>query len=183
MPDSTAAAPGDSTVPAGPPTPLEQVVVEVERHVAAEGWDRPARLFALVPTADLAAAEPGLADALAGSGELTPIEQEELPQAEGLEALLAGIAWPEEVAGAALVAERLMLPSAAEDEIPADEQAGLAWVAAHPERQEVRLAVGVLRDGSRWSVVRLRTHDADRDVLVGSDLVPGLADALAGTFL
>jgi hypothetical protein len=167
--------------PAGPPSALEQAVVEVERHVAAQGWDAPPRLFALVPTVDLLAAEPGLADALAGAGDLTPIEQEDLPHAAGLEGLLAGIAWPEEVVGAAVVAERLMLPPDAEEAMPADEEAALTWLSAHPQRQEVRLAVGVLRDGSRASVVRLRAHDDDLDVLVGPDLVPGLADALAGT--
>lgn len=176
MPDASA------LFPAGPPSALEQAVVEVERHVAAQGWDAPPRLFALVPTADLLAAEPALAGALGGAGDLTPVEQEDLPSAEGLEGLLAGIAWPDEVAGAALVAERLMLPAAAEAAMPADEEEALAWLAAHPERQEVRLAVGVLRDGSRASVVRLRDHDDDLDVLVGPDLVPGLADALAGTF-
>ena len=47
-----------------------------------------------------------------------------------------------------------------------------AWVAAHPERQEVRIAVGVLRDGSRDCALRLRGKEKDEDVLSGPDLVP-----------
>jgi hypothetical protein len=167
--------------PAGPPSALEQAVVEVERHVAAQGWDAPPRLFALVPTVDLLTAEPSLAEALAGAGALTPVEQEDLPSAAGLEGLLGGIAWPDEVVGAAIVAERLMLPPEVEAAMPREDEAALAWLASHPQRQEVRLAVGVLRDGSRASVVRLRAHDDDLDVLVGPDLVPRLADALAET--
>ena len=66
-----------------------------------------------------------------------------------------------------------LLPEGAED---AD-----AWVAAHPERQEVRIAVGVLRDGSRDCALRLRGKEKDEDVLSGPDLVPNLARALAET--
>ena len=60
--------------------------------------------------------------------------------------------------------------------------------AAHPHRREVRLAVGVLRDGSRMAALRLRADgetpadgQAD-DVVVGPDLAPGLAEALLETF-
>ena len=40
---------------------LAAALIEVERHVGRSGWDQPARLFALVPTAELIAAEPSLA--------------------------------------------------------------------------------------------------------------------------
>ena len=33
-----------------PPTPLLQVALETENHVAGDGWDQAPRLFALVPT-------------------------------------------------------------------------------------------------------------------------------------
>lgn len=46
----------------------------------------------------------------------------------------------------------------------------------------MRLTVGVLRDGSRESAVRLREKDSSSEVLTGASLVPGLADALAATF-
>jgi len=169
--------------------PLPDLVREIEAHVAAGGWDQPPRLFALVPTADLLAREPHLATALAadsspeaiGSGSLTPVEQEELPDHATLEELLGGIGWPAEVSGAALVVERLMLPPAAEADLPDDDQAALAALTEHPARQEVRLAVAVLRDGRRHGAVRLRAHDDPRAVLNGPDLVPGLADGLAAT--
>jgi hypothetical protein len=76
-----------------------------------------------------------------------------------------------------------MLPPNAEAEMPAADS-GVdvdAWVAAHPERQEVRIAVGVLRDGSRDCALRLRSRDADDEVLSGPGLVPNLEEALAQT--
>ena len=44
-----------------------------------QGWDLQPQLFALVPTADLAAAEPALLDQLDDGHELTPIAQDPLP--------------------------------------------------------------------------------------------------------
>ena len=40
--------------------------------MAADGWDQRERVFALVPTADLVAAEPSLAEALAGAAAEAP---------------------------------------------------------------------------------------------------------------
>jgi len=57
-----------------------------------------------------------------------------------------------------------------------------AWVAAHPQREEVRMTVAVLRTGGREAALRLRSKDAPTEVLTGADLVPGLAEALAATF-
>ena len=169
---------------------LTQVVVEVERHAAASGWDQPARLFALVDTAELLAREPHLAAALGsnaqplpdGSAALTPIEQEDLGD-DPLDELLARIVWPDEVLGCAVVVERLMLPPSAEPAVAdLDDEEAARSVAEHPEREEVRIAVGVLRDGERECAIRLRSHDDDRSVMSGADLVPGLAEALAATF-
>lgn len=77
-----------------------------------------------------------------------------------------------------------MLPPSAESSVPdgLDEAALTKWVAGHPKRQEVRMTVAVLRDGARESAVRLREKDSPTEVLTGSDLVPGLAEALAATF-
>jgi hypothetical protein len=77
--------------------------------------------------------------------------------------------------------ERLMVPPAVEREMPQEEAAALRWLAEHPERQEVRIVVAVLRDGSRATALRLRAHDDEQSVLTGADLVPGLAEALAAT--
>jgi hypothetical protein len=167
------------------PSQLTRAVLEIERYVADDGWDQAPRLFALVETAELLRREPQLAASLDVTehepGHLTPIEQEELPEFASLEELLGGIAWPPEVLGAALVVERLMLPPGAEAQLPREEQEALAWLAEHPDRQEVRMAVGVLRDGSRECVLRLAGRDDDTSVLSGPDLVPGLTTALAAT--
>ena len=172
-------------------TILDRVTLDIERHAAASGWDQPPRLFALVETADLVRREPQRAGQLGvGAGEpgtpggpsgLTPVEQDELPDHATIEELLGGILWPPEVLGTAITVERLMVPPAAESEMPRDEGAALQWLAEHPERQEVRIVVAVLRDGSRSSALRMRAHDDETSVLSGPDLVPGLADALAAT--
>ncbi|WP_329174940.1 PPA1309 family protein [Streptomyces sp. NBC_01477] len=170
-------------------SPLTRAVLEIDEYAAGLGWDQPARLFALVDTAQLRTQEPGLADQLgladqSAAGALTPIEQEELPSGTALDEFLATIAWPEVIAGCALTVERLMLPPSAEAAIPDDlDDAALAsWVAAHPERQEVRMTVAVLRGGARESAVRLRAKDTASEVLTGASLVPGLAEALTATF-
>ncbi|MGH6657024.1 MAG: PPA1309 family protein [Actinocrinis sp.] len=174
-------------------TALTQSLIELEQHVARAGWDQGPRLFALADTGELIRAEPRLAaalapetvevDGLAPMRSYTSIEQEGFPGGKALDEALAGIGWPDTVTGAALVVERVMLPPDAEAAMP-DEDSGVdldAWAAAHPQRQEVRIAVGVLRDGSRDCALRLRTRDKDDEVLSGPNLVPHLADALAQT--
>ncbi len=167
-------------------TRLTRLVIDVERHVAAGGWDQPPQLFALVETADLLRREPQLADVLGlvadEPGGLTPVDQGELPAHASLEELLGGLAWPPDVLGAALAVERLMVPREVEDQLPADQDSALQWLAEHPDRQEVRLVVAVLRDGTRAAALRMRAHDDETSVLSGRDLVPGLAEALAETF-
>ncbi|MEU1779866.1 MULTISPECIES: PPA1309 family protein [Streptomyces] len=171
-------------------SPLTRAVLEIDEYASTLGWDQPARLFALVDTARLRAQEPGLAaqlgldDEAASSASYTPVEQEELPPGTALDKFLGTIAWPDAVVGCALTVERLMLPPSAEASVPhgmKDKQLA-AWVAKHPDRQEVRMTVAVLRDGARESAVRLREKDSPTEVLTGADLVPGLAEALAATF-
>ncbi|WP_409469808.1 PPA1309 family protein [Streptomyces sp. HC307] len=170
-------------------SPLTRAVLEIDEYASGLGWDQPARLFALVDTAQLRAQEPALAAQLGLGDEqeaagLTPIEQDEVPTDKPLDEFLGTIAWPDAVAGCALTVERLMLPPSAEAQVPEDlDEAALAkWVARHPERQEVRMTVAVLRDGTRESALRLREKDSPTEVLTGSKLVPGLAQALAATF-
>ena len=168
-----------------PSTPLRLVSLEVEAHVAADGWDQPPRLYALVPTADLVAREPGLVEQLSAQLETQPdgftsIEQDGLPSDRPLEDALGGIEWPEAVAGCAVVLERVMLPPEAEAALPADEDELAAFVAGHPDRREVRLVGAVTRDGERHSAVRAREPD-DAPLLEGPDLVPGLLDHLHRT--
>lgn len=167
---------------------LTPVVLEVERHVAEGGWDQPPRLFALAQTAALVAREPALAAALGLTPDdtgWTPVEQEEFPADRPVDEVLAQLAWPDDVVGCALVLERIMLPPGAEDALPSGPDVPVGVLAeaaaAHPERQDVRLAVAVLRDGTRMAAIRVRTHDRDDSVLTGPDLVPALAHALAAT--
>ena len=164
---------------------LTRVALEIERHAADAGWDGAPRLYALVETADLAQREPQLAAALAAEpaapGELTPVDQGDLPAHSSLDELLGGISWPPEVLGTAISVERLMVPPQVEQEMPQGEPEALQWLAAHPQREEVRIVVAVLRDGTRSAVLRMRSHDEEQSVLSGPDLVPGLADALAAT--
>lgn len=179
-------------------SPLTRAVLEIDTYTSGLGWDRPALLFGLVDTAQLREEEPGLAERLgldepAGEASpigatLTPVEQDELPSDVPLDEFLATIAWPDAVAGCALAVERLMLPPSAESSVPeelrqeANSTALAQWVAEHPERQEVRMTVAVLRDGRREAAIRLREKDSATEVLTGRDLVPGLAEALAATF-
>jgi hypothetical protein len=167
-------------------SPLESVLREIERHVADKGWDQPPRLFALAPTRDLVRREPALAEAMgldADSSVWTPIEQDPLDPDRPLDEALAAITWPDDVAGAALVLERLVLPPSAEAALPdnGSETEVVTAAAQHPNRQEVRMAVAAVREGGQMCALRLRTHDQDDAVVVGSDLVPRLAEAIGAT--
>ena len=160
------------------PSALARCVHEVVDHIDAEGWDQPPKLYALVPTEMLAAAEPGLLDQLAEGAEYTPIEQESLPEdiiggSRALDEFLATTHWPESVQGCILVQEIVVLPPEAEsdldhatapvltDQHAADEVARLT-ADAHPDRREARLFVGVLRDGPSLSLLQMRPdEDAD----------------------
>ncbi|MFF4404247.1 PPA1309 family protein [Streptomyces sp. NPDC001262] len=171
-------------------SPLTRAVLEIDEYAATLGWDQPARLFALVDNAKLRSQEPALAAQLGldeptgDNTSYTPIEQDEVPPGTPLDKFLGTIAWPDAVAGCALTVERQMLPPSAEGSVPhgMSEKQLAAWVARHPDRQEVRMTVAVLRDGARETALRLREKDSPKEVLTGADLVPGLAEALAATF-
>ncbi|ADH69194.1 MULTISPECIES: PPA1309 family protein [Nocardiopsis] len=160
---------------------IREAVMDLERHAAEQGWDRPLGLYALVPTAELLRAEPALAgllgiDSPADPDELTPVEQEQLPADVPLEEALGRILWPEGVAGCALVMERLVVKGTDETLAP-DEQPG----SSGRETEEIRMVAGVLRDGSRHCAMRMRSHDSESEVLNGADLIPALTSALALT--
>ncbi len=164
---------------------LRAAVREIEAHAAASGWDQPSRLFALVPTADLLAQEPALAEAMgieaAPDGELTPVEQDPVEDGSPLEAVLEQIMWPDEVVGCAAVVERLVLPPSADDEIPDDPAEAERFAASHPDRQEVRIVAGATRAGTTHCTLRLKAHDDDASVVESPDLVPALVELLLAT--
>ncbi|PSK97395.1 hypothetical protein CLV63_108113 [Murinocardiopsis flavida] len=168
------------------PFNIREVVLDLERHASQQGWDQPLRVYALVPTADLLAREPGVAAMLGVSApvdpdDLTPIEQEPLPDDLPLEDALGRMAWPDAVAGCALVMERLVVQGSDETlEPPRGADSG-AWAKDQPGSEEIRMVAAVLRDGARHSALRMRAHDSEDQVLNGADMVPALTSALALT--
>ena len=163
---------------------LAAALMEIERHVGHGGWDQPARLFALVPTAELLAAEPSLAEQLerpggVPEGALSSIEQEGFNAGTDVIEALSGIGWPTSVFGCAVALERLFVPPHVEEQIPQDDDEAESFVAQHPERQDVRVVVGVTRGGEHFGVARLRTRP--EELLAAQDLVPGLAEVLSRT--
>jgi len=165
---------------------LATAVLEIESHIADGGWDQPARLYALVDTAQLVEHEPQLAaamglDAPSEEGSLTPIEQDQIDPHQLLETVLEQIVWPEGVSGCAAVVERLVLPPEVDDAIPADPGEAQEFAREHPDRQEVRIVAGATRHGATYCALRLRAHDDDQSVVGGADLVPGLLTLLSAT--
>ena len=165
---------------------LAAAVLEIESHIAAGGWDQPARLYALVDTAQLVQREPALAaamglDSSSAQGSLTPVEQDQLTPGQPLEQVLESITWPPGVAGCAAVVERLVLPPGADDAIPDDPASAEEFAREHPDRQEVRIVAGATRGGSTYCALRLRAHDDDQSVVAGIDLVPALLELLVAT--
>ena len=173
------------------PFPLSQALPatarEVEQFVATAGWDQPPQLFALVTTVTLLASQPELAEQLDAQAPLTPVAQDALPDGE-LDTALAGIEWPDSVAGCALAQEIVVLPPEAQaglGELPDDPARARDVVAGHPQRREGRLVAAVLRDGVGACVLRLRAdpeNDLGRDEVVEDpQLAPNLLTALLAT--
>ena len=169
---------------------LTRAVLEAERHVAQAGWDQPPRLFALVRTVALLEREPGLrahldpasvARSVADPTHLTAVEQDGLAPTSSIESVLGALAWGPEVDGVALCVERIVVPPDAERDLPQDAQAAVEHLAAHPQRQDVRIMAAVLRGGPQQCALRQRGHDEAGSVAVGADLVPGLVAALRAT--
>ena len=181
---------------------LRRCVHEVIDFVDAGGWGQPPTMFAIVPTALVAAAEPSLLDQLDAGSDLTPIEQGALPDdVEGgspaLDEFLATTTWPSEVVGCALVQEIVVLPPEAESDLDdalgpmlsdryAADEAARAAAEEHPDRRDARLIAAVLRDGPSIALLQLRPTD-DGDPFAGielrtyDNLAPGVVAALYAT--
>nr|WP_231994792.1 PPA1309 family protein [Vaginimicrobium propionicum] len=158
---------------------LEACLAEIERYAGRFGWDQPAKLFAIVPTARLLAAEPSLRSQLVETvpGGYSSVEQEFLSGSNLLDDL-AAISWPPTVDGCALVVERCFLTREYEADIPQDEIEAADFVANHPYRQDLRIVAGALRTGQVSCVARLRTNPGE---IMHGDMAPALTTALACT--
>lgn len=170
---------------------LEATAREIDKYVARGGWDGQIHLFALVEAQKALAENPALeadlppgvnSEDLNSPQAMLSIEQEDLPAAAGIGELLAQIAWPDTVDGAALTVERILLPPAAEAKLPKDPQAALKALENHPDKQEARITASVTRSGDAWCIIRLRAYDTEKMVLSGAELAPGITQALAQTF-
>jgi hypothetical protein len=182
---------------------LARSVREVAEFVDAEGWGNPPQMFALVPTADLVAAEPGLVDQLDQANELTPIAQESFPDdvtggSMALDEFLATTSWPDAVQGCVLVQEIVVLPPDAESTLDdalaplladheAADAAARAAAEAHPDRREARLFAAVLRAGTSLALLQVRPEDdadefGDLDLRTYPNLAPNVIEALHHTF-
>lgn len=125
------------------PTPdLNGLLRDIDRHVSTDGWEQPPRLFALVAEA---------------SG-FVVVEQPWDSNGEDLLGDLARIAWPADVAGAALSVQRILEPD-----------------------HEVRLTVGALRTEQAATALRYRSHDSEEHVAVGAGVAGRLERALWDT--
>lgn len=174
---------------------LLAALIELERHVAEVGWDQPPRLFALVFTDELVAAEPDLAAHLGLNstaqgghpGALTGIEQDPLDPAVDLIETLQTIEWPETVHGCVVALERTFLPSSAQADIPEDPDAAARYVHEHDDREDIRVLVGAVRnsgdgdDTITHGVARLVSQP--EELLGGETLVPGLTEVVARTLV
>ena len=176
----------DSTdFPTPQTTALRTVIEEIEAGAAALGWDRPPALYALVPTAQLLETSDipqdireDLQGAWDGTKEhLSAILQDAVPDSE-LEEILPKLAWPKTVFGSALTVERIIVPPSVEDDAPDDPEEALEFISNHPARTDVRLTIGVTREGDSWCTVRARTFDDPDRVGKGENLVPALVEAL-----
>ena len=163
------------------PGRLVACLADIERHVSDNGWDQPARLFALVGTKALLEVEPQLRGRVPETLDdaLTAVEQDDF--ASGVDVLerLGQIFFPESVDGVAIAMERTFLPAQFEGEIPEDPDAAVDFVMHHPDKTDVRVVVGVLRDGTQHGLARLVSNPDD--LLGAADLVPGLTEALNAT--
>ncbi|WP_280449577.1 PPA1309 family protein, partial [Nocardia brasiliensis] len=151
---------------------LARSVREVAEFVDAEGWGRPPQMFALVPTADLVAAQPELLEQLDEGAELTPVAQESFPDditggSMALDEFLATTSWPPAVQGCVLVQEIVVLPPDAESTLDAAlvplladhdaaDAAPRAAGAAQPETPAAPRLSAVVREGAGGCRVQVR---------------------------
>ena len=172
---------------------LLAAALDIERHVAADGWDQPTLLFALVPTEHIRAEQPELAAQLGvtdGGPALTTFEQPAPPGRRGARRVprphrvARRTSWAPPSWSSGSCCPRAPRP------LVADRPDAATLAREHPDAQDMRIVVAVMKDDQQVSVLRLRgapgadgsPDDSEDSVLTGTDLVPGLAEALLATF-
>lgn len=165
---------------------IANTAYRIDKELSVYGWDQAPCLFALVKTAHLLeqdlpeeVARAARADVAQDSQHYTAVLQE---LSGDLEQVLGSIWWPDNVEGAAISLERIVLPPQAEADVPSDQKEREEFLVNHPDRDDVRIVVAVLRDGPSWCTLRARSQDSDAKVAGGSELVPELVEALRLTF-
>lgn len=146
---------------------LGNALAQCAAYAAELPWDSPDLLFALVPTAELMRQAPDLVSE-GDDSPLSPVLQELDDPTADTATVLAGIGWPEAVAGTALVTEITVVSP------DGDDGAG----------RRARLIGGALRTGQRLALLALEAVDADdpNHLRTHPELAPELLDALAATF-
>lgn len=164
-------------------SPLTRCALETEAHVATDGWGQGPRLFALARNGELLRRRPALASMLGDVDpeEFSAIEQEGVIASEAeLEKALGHTAWPNDVDGVALAVERVVVPPREPSSVsrlgrPSSRRSDQG------EREDVRLVVAALRGGEIITLVRRKAQDAEDKVAIGTNVAPGLVDALKAT--
>ncbi|HIW91345.1 MAG TPA: hypothetical protein H9870_06775 [Candidatus Corynebacterium avicola] len=173
--------------------PLNAALREAVDFVHAEGWDRPATLFALVPAElvqDVLAAGDGSAEEDdAAAAPLALVVQDDLPDhirpgSEELGDYISTVRWPEVVVGAVLAQEIMFRNSAGKDSGDAGS-----------EPRQARLFTGVIDGGPDRTLLQLRPTEEDvaadpfaedKVELLGgledAELAPGVTAMLRYTF-
>lgn len=164
-------------------SPLTRCALETEAHVATEGWGQRPRLFALARNGELVRRQPALAAMLGDidPDEFSAIEQEGAITGDDLEKALGHTAWPDDVEGAALAVERIVVPPSAESDTFGRPGSTSERLATHADREDVRLVVAALRNGEIITLVRRKAEDSDDKVAIGTNVAPGLVEALKAT--
>lgn len=161
--------------------PLTSVVVNVARHAAKGKWGQPARLYALAGVADVIRLDPEGTGDLRGTAQdsFVPIEQDLLPPGDPAE-VLAGIHWPDEVAGCVLVTELAVKPPPAKQRASGEPPSIQQMMAGLRPSRQARLTVGVLRKGENACCLEV---EGETELRVAPELADDVVSALLCTFL
>ncbi|WP_291478349.1 PPA1309 family protein [Corynebacterium sp.] len=167
--------------------PLNAALREAVDFVHAEGWDRPATLFALVPTElvqDVIASGDAGDDGEPETSPLSLVVQDDLPDhirpgSDELGEYIATVRWPGVVVGAVLAQEIMFRNSAEPGSTP----------------RQARIFTGVIDGGPDRTLLQLRPTEEDLAAdpfaedkvellggMDGAEIAPGVTSMLRYTF-